>query len=128
MILIVLATAAAVIVGWLATALLTFYLGSSGSSSSSYNNNNNNSNNKLVVVLDLDDCLVHVTQSKNKAPTLTTESTILLRPGCLDFLRRTMAKYETHIFTAADKAYAQPIIETLELETGTNQQFSSCHF
>lgn len=45
-----------------------------------------------------------------------------VRPGLTDFLDRVTQKYETHIFTAAMKVYAKPVLD--QLESNSNSKFA----
>jgi len=96
----------------------------------------------LVVVLDLDDCLIH-TSNTNTFSKDTNETdrfmyhivgssgarqsrVVFLRPGWKIFLQAIMTRYETHLFTAGDPEYAKPIINELERRSG--RSFASCLF
>lgn len=96
---------------------------------------------KLVVVLDLDECLVHVNKDGKKMaaspsiesfvchfPALRRGSSspqqqeyiscqVFLRPGWKEFLEPLLSqpdRYEVHLFTASERDYAIPIIAELE--------------
>jgi len=72
----------------------------------------------LVVVLDLDHCLVYF--QRNNVPEYSdycydkAKATWTFRPGLIPFLKTCMARYETHIFTAAGQRYADPLLDLLE--------------
>jgi Dullard-like phosphatase family protein len=71
----------------------------------------------LIVVLDLDDCLVHTVPVGKSLDGSNGEEilgpVILLRPGLVEILRTTMARYETHVFTASESGYADFILDAL---------------
>mmetsp|Transcript_29921 Transcript_29921/g.72525 ORF Transcript_29921/g.72525 Transcript_29921/m.72525 type:complete len:377 (+) Transcript_29921:1687-2817(+) len=86
------------------------------SSSSTYDSD-------LVVVLDLDDTLLHLILPDSKLIDKNDEGEddvvlvgpeVLFRPNLFEFLKETLGRYETHIFTAAEKFWAHFMMETLE--------------
>jgi len=60
---------------------------------------------RYTLVLDLDETLVHFDGAKSK---------FKLRPGCIGFLRDMSALFEVVIFTAAQKGYADFILNQIE--------------
>ena len=96
----------------------------------------------LIVVLDLDDCLIHSKELVTRQPSCpkedndggsldptkhaqsTFELEVMLRPGLVDFLVFATARYETHIFTAGSKRYADPIIDRLCMLVGDSNAFA----
>ena len=93
------------------------------------NDDDASNNNKLTVVLDLDECLVHVDKTGNFRTDTAIESFALhldpdlcnyqvhLRPGwkdLLDHLAGNPHQYQVHLFTASKPTYAQPIVSELE--------------
>ena len=52
------------------------------------------------------------------------ENKIFLRPGLIDFLKFVTARFETHIFTAGTKEYADSILDQLCLLVENTQAFS----
>jgi hypothetical protein len=85
----------------------------------------------LVVVLDMDQCLIHSTffephEPMTPAPDGIDSFTIFSpdgrrapirvnkRPWVDDFLRAVTSRFETHVFTAATKEYANPILNVLD--------------
>lgn len=107
----------------------------------------------LIVVLDMDECLIHsqmqgdpkenegVQQQflacdsseeeegdgtkRNKEPTVlkVNEHKIILRPGLVEFLKFVTKRFQTHIYTAGVKNYANPILDRLSLLIGTKDAF-----
>ena len=97
---------------------------------------------KLIIVLDLDECLVHVNKDgKKMAAPPSIESfvchfpalrhginpppqqqqyiacQVFLRPGWKDFLEPLLSqpdRYEVHLFTASERDYAMPILAEME--------------
>ncbi|MGK3748431.1 MAG: TFIIF-interacting CTD phosphatase-like protein [Bacillariaceae sp.] len=96
----------------------------------------------LIVVLDLDDCLIHSKEIVKPKPSChkekddggsldptkhaqsTFELKVLLRPGLVDFLVFVTSQYQTHIFTAGSKRYADPIIDRLCMLVGDSNAFA----
>jgi RNA polymerase II subunit A small phosphatase-like protein len=85
----------------------------------------------------LDECLIHTCHKDENETSADIQSFIcqfrggqqrrvLLRPGCEQFLDTTLARYETHIFTAGHSDYAIPIIA--ELENRVGKRFAGCLF
>ncbi len=86
---------------------------------------------RLTLVLDLDETLVHVSFN---APMFTwfgritcvprnailgnrfVKLYVLFRPGLLEFLRKASAHFDLVVFTASEKAYAEPVIEVIDSE------------
>ena len=88
---------------------------------------------ELIVVLDLDETLIcNITSRDIPFPPYTSignfwlcydhdkdrRHRILMRPGLIEFLQKTMSRYETHIFTAACSVVADPILDNLEKLSG----------
>ncbi len=97
----------------------------------------------LIVVLDLDECLIHFQmqdeQKENKGVVVCDKNRrkedgeesddnhpidhpmflsahgekVLLRPGLVQFLKFVTQRFQTHIFTAGSKDYADPILNQL---------------
>jgi len=108
----------------------------------------------LVVVLDMDECLIHfMTQdgeggnqsqsdseakveddrenigvngmSKNHPSVIhVNNNKVFLRPGLINFLKFVTTRFETHIFTAGTKDYADSILDSLCLLVGDEDAFS----
>jgi Dullard-like phosphatase family protein len=101
----------------------------------------------LVVVLDMDECLIHsqfMSQNSAGFAYQTTDDDfdfqegelkkfdVLLpdgdlvqvnqRPYLLEFLDRVTERFETHVFTAAMKVYAKPVLDNLD---PTHTKFTS---
>lgn len=87
----------------------------------------------LVVVLDMDECLIHSTffepgEPITPAPALIDSFTFTMqdgqsirvhkRPFVDKFLRQVTSRFETHVFTAATKSYADLVLDGLD-PTGT---------
>ena len=106
-----------------------------------YHENNAQTSNNLIVVLDLDECLVHVNKDgrkMNPAPSIESfmcqfpalrrgtrspqqqqyiSCQVFLRPGWREFLEPLLSqpdRYEVHLFTASERDYAVPILAELE--------------
>ena len=106
----------------------------------------------LIVVLDMDECLIHFeTEEEERQSSAghqekkededdkssdgrdTTqqisfmhvgENKVLFRPGLINFLKFVTARYETHIFTAGTKVYADSILDQLCLLIGDWKAFA----
>jgi len=99
----------------------------------------------LIVVLDMDECLIHFrmqdentqTVSNNSSDTTTSttkkqedenvlyvnQHEILLRPGLVEFLKFVTSRFQTHIFTAGTKDYADSILDRLSKLIGNENAF-----
>ena len=108
----------------------------------------------LVVVLDMDECLIHFMMQDSEGendclsdgeakveddrenagmngaakehPTVmnVNNNKVLLRPGLINFLKFVTTRFETHIFTAGTKDYADSILDQLCLLVGDEDAFS----
>ena len=77
----------------------------------------------LVVVLDVDQCLVYYSENADNTENDTNKGTAgnpmwKLRPGLISFLKTTMTRYETHVFTAGVQFYAEPLLDVLSAVVG----------
>jgi len=68
----------------------------------------------------------HQNQQKHHHPSFmyVNEHKVLLRPGSIEFLKYVTARFETHIFTAGTKEYADSILDQLCLLVGNRNAFS----
>lgn len=84
----------------------------------------------LVVVIDMDECLIHTHWSKPAMrtsailaipwPDKTTDTIFVhLRPHVVPFLQSLTQSYECHVFTAAQKDYADAVLDRLCEMAGT---------
>jgi len=108
----------------------------------------------LVVVLDMDECLIHfmtqdgeggnqsqldsdskveddrenigVNGTSKSHPSVihVNNNKVFLRPGLINFLKFVTTRFETHIFTAGTKDYADSILDSLCLLLGDEDAFS----
>ena len=69
-----------------------------------------NQNKKYILVLDLDETLVHFKDSRY----LKDEQKLRVRPGVDQFLQALVPYYKLVVFTAAQKLYAQFVMQKID--------------
>ena len=74
---------------------------------------------KFTLVLDLDETLIHCKRKNNKGR-------ILLRPYVKEFLEDMAEIFEIIIFTAADKIYADWVLDRLDLKNTISHRLYRC--
>mmetsp|Transcript_4282 Transcript_4282/g.10206 ORF Transcript_4282/g.10206 Transcript_4282/m.10206 type:complete len:351 (+) Transcript_4282:80-1132(+) len=95
----------------------------------------------LIVVLDMDECLIHFQMQDENTQVVSNNSSdttkkqqdenvlyvnqheILLRPGLVEFLKFVTSRFQTHIFTAGTKDYADSILDRLSKLIGNENAF-----